>query len=239
MGGRFAQRSDRPLSYGCKFMSYEAAAVLALMVVTLAYIHWRGRQAIRKERGAMFDGCLGLFQSYRVSQDGVYFPVLKGRYRGYEVKIEPVVDHLAVRKLPSLWLLVSVRGNVRYAGVLDFLVRPLNVEFFSPSAALESRLPVPPAWPQNAWLRTDSPEEMPPLERIEPHILFFQDPRAKELLVTPGGVRLVYQAKEGERTYYRVLRHVKFPEAALSPELVRGLMDRAIALYEDLKEEAH
>jgi hypothetical protein len=216
-------------------MSYEATATLALMAAVLSYIYWRGRQAIRNKRGAMFDGCLRLFESHRLSQDGVYFPVLKGRYQGYEVQIEPVVDHLAVRKLPSLWLLVTVRGRVRYTGVLDFLVRPLNVEFFSPSAALETRLTIPLGWPQNAWLRTDRPEGMPPIERIEPHIRFFDDPRAKELAVTPKGVRLVYLAKEGERAYYTVLRQVEFADPSIPPQLLRDLMDRAIALYEDVK----
>jgi hypothetical protein len=216
-------------------MSYEATAVLALMAAALSYIYWRGRQSIRNKRAAIFDSCLGLFESYRLGQDGVYFPVLKGRYRGYEVQLEPVVDHLAVRKLPSLWLLVTVRGRVRYAGVLDFLVRPLNVEFFSPSATLEIRLPVPTGWPQNAWLRTDLPEGMPPIERIEPHIRFFDDPRAKELLVTPKGVRLVYLAKEGERAHYTVLRQAEFPDPSIPPQLLRDLMDRAVALLEDLK----
>jgi hypothetical protein len=190
---------------------------------------------MRRKRGAIFDGCFGLFESYRLSQDGVYFPVLKGRYQGYEVQLEPVVDHLAVRKLPSLWLLVTVRGGVRYAGVMDFLVRPLNVEFFSPAATLETRLHVPSGWPQNAWLRTDRPEGMPPIERIEPHIRFFDDPRAKELLVTPKGVRLVYLAKEGERAHYTVLRQVEFPDPSIPPQLLRDLMDRAVALLEDLK----
>jgi hypothetical protein len=200
-------------------MSYEATAVFALMLAALTYMYWRGRQSIRNKRGAIFDGCLGLFDSYRMSQDGVYFPALEGRYRGYEVQLEPVVDHLAVRKLPSLWLLVTVRGRVRYAGVLDFLVRPLNVEFFSPSATLGIRLPVPSGWPQNAWLRTDQPEGMPPIERIEPHIRFFDDPRAKELLVMPEGVRLVYLAKEGERAHYTVLRQVEFPDPSIPPQL--------------------
>lgn len=220
-------------------MSYEATAILALMLAALAYMYWRGRQSMRRKRGAIFDGCLGLFESHRLSQDGVYFPVLNGRYRGYEVQLEPVVDHLAVRKLPSLWLLVTVRGRVRYEGVLDFIVRPLNVEFFSPSATLEFRLHVPSGWPQNAWLRTDRPEGMPPIDRIEPHIRFFDDPRAKELLVTPKGVRVVYLAMEGSRPHYTVLRQVEFPDPSIPPHLVRDLMDRAIALFDDLKEGAH
>lgn len=218
-------------------MSDTALAVLALMLAVLVVLHLRSRQTLRRRRGALFDKCLGLFESYRLKGDGVSFPTLEGRYRGLDVKLEPIVDHIALRKLPSLWLLVNVRGRVRYRGVLDFLVRPLNVEFFSPSATLEYRLPVPSGWPQDAWLRSDRPAEMPPLERIEPHIGFFEDRKAKELLVTPRGVRLVYQAREGVRAHYAVLRQVEFVDPELSPALVSGLLDRAAALYEDLKEE--
>lgn len=217
-------------------MRYDALAVAALMGLALVSIHWRTRRTIRRARAAMFDGCLPLLEAYRVTQDGLGFPILEGRYRGHDVEIQPVVDHVAVRKLPSLWLLVTVRGPVAYEGTLDFLVRPLNVEFFSPSGTLEKRLPVPPGWPQHAWLRTDDPERMPPVERVAPHIQFFEDPRAKELLVTPRGVRLVYQGKEGQRAHYAVLRQVEFGDIAVPPELARSLLDRALALHQDLEQ---
>ncbi len=218
-------------------MRYDALAVAALMGLALVYIHRRSRRSIRTARAAMFDACLPLLDAYRVTQDGLGFPVLEGRYRGHDVQIQPVVDHVAVRKLPSLWLLVTVRGPVRYEGTLDFLVRPLNVEFFSPSATLEKRLPVPPGWPPHSWLRTDDPERMPPVEVVAPHIGFFEDPKAKELLVTPQGVRLVYQGKEGQRAHYAVLRQVEFGDIAVPPELARELLDRALALYRDVERE--
>ena len=52
---------------------------------------------------------------------------------------------------------------------------------------------------------------MPPLDVIEPHMTLFQDQRAKELLVTPKGVRLVYQAAQAEQGPYQTLRLVRFP----------------------------
>ncbi|MFO0754546.1 MAG: hypothetical protein U0411_14630 [Thermodesulfovibrionales bacterium] len=230
---------DYRKAWGGKRMNGAAPAVLVIMAAVLVLLHRHGRQEVRRKRGAMFDACIGLFESCRLSRDGIYFPVLEGRYRGYAVRIELIADHIAVRKLPSLWLIVTLRGRVRWGGVLDFLVRPLNVEFFSPAALLDCRLPVPPGWPQDAWLRSDRPEAMPPLESVEPHIRFFEDPKAKELLVTPRGIRLVYQAKEGVRAYYTVLRQVEFAGPPLSPSLLGSLMDRAIALYEDLKQEGH
>lgn len=218
-------------------MRYDALALFVLFVLVLWWINRRGRARIKAERGGMFNDCLPLFQSYRVTQDAVYFPVLTGRYRDHEVRLEPIADHIAIRKIPSLWLLATVRGEVPFGGTLDFLVRPQNIEFYSPSSELETRLSIPESWPQHAWLRTDRREALPPLELLTPHMGFFDDPKAKELLITPRGVRLVYQANQSVRAHYMVLRQVHFEDPKLSPDLVRDLLDRAIALYEDLTKE--
>lgn len=80
---------------------------------------------------------------------------------------------------------------------------------------------------------------MPPLDLIAPHMSFFDDPRAKELLITPHGLRLVYQADQAQRAHYLVLRQAAFTDLTLDPARLRDLMDRAIALYEDLKGTVH
>lgn len=215
----------------------KALVIWAFFAVALWYLYQRGQAAVKVRRGAMFGACLGLFETYRVTQDDVSYPVLRGRYRGYEITLEPIADHIAVRKIPSLWLLATVHGKVPFTGVLDFIVRPHNLEFYSPASRLESMLPVPPEWPQNAWLRTDDPDRMPPIDRLTPHISFFADPKVKELLVTPHGVRLVYQLDQSIRAYYMVLRHVRFDGLVAAEELVRELLDRAIAIHEDLNKE--
>lgn len=218
-------------------MRLEVLALCALFAVVLWYLYRRAHRAVKAQRGALFTAALPLFETYRVTQDDVYYPSLRGRYRGYEVTLEPVVDHIAVRKIPSLWLLATLHARVPYGGILDFIVRPHNVEFYSPSSKLKGALPVPPGWPAHAWLRTDDPEHLPPIERLTPHMGFFSDPKAKELLVAPRGVRLVYQLGQSARAHYMVLRHVRFDDLALSAERVRDLLDRAIAIYEDLSRE--
>jgi len=218
-------------------MRLEVLALSTLFAAVLWYLYQRGHAGVKARRGAMFEDCLSLFETYRVTQDDVYYPTLRGRYRGHEVTLEPVVDHIAVRKIPSLWLLATVHAKIPFEGILDFLVRPHNVEFYSPASRLEEALPVPQGWPPHAWLRTDDPEHMPPPERLTTHIGFFSDPKAKELLVTPNGVRLVYQLGQSARAHYMVLRHVRFDDLALSEERVRNLLDRAIAIHEDLSQE--
>ena len=219
-------------------MRYELVA----LAIAFAAIVWctlaRDRARIRRARGALFDACRDLFDPCRVVQDAVDIAVLDGCYRGRAFRIEPVIDHVNLRKLPVLWLMVTLREDGSQAGVLDFLVRPQNTEFYSPSAELPVAIAPPPGWPSHAALRTDRPEAMPPVDVVGRHIDFFEDPRAKELLVTPRGLRLVYQANQAKRSHYLVLRQAEFDDLVLDPGLLRNLMDRAIALHDDLVRDA-
>jgi hypothetical protein len=65
---------------------------------------------------------------------------------------------------------------------------------------------------------------------VESQIAAFDDPRMKELVITPLGVRLVYQAAQGERADYLVLRQARFTQAKVEAGLVQSLLDRAIAV---------
>ena len=205
--------------------------LVVLCGILLLLIYRRDRARKLAVRGAYFEDCRSLFEDCRVTFEGVEFPVLDGRYGGRQVRLEPVVDHMAVRKLPSLWLKVSVFGNLPIPGTIDFLARPLNTEFFSPSSGLPVTLRIPAEWPQHALLRTDIDDDSLPIRILRPHIGLFADPRAKELVIAPRGVRLVYQENQGERAYYMVLRRAEFGAAKLSAALARRLLDEALAVY--------
>lgn len=212
----------------------EIAALCLAGAVALWLIYRRDRQRKREVRAAYFDDCRFLFEDCRLRQADIDFPVLDGRYGGHRVRLEPVVDHMSVRKLPSLWLKATVLGDLPLAGTVDFLVRPENTEFYSPSADLPLTLPIPTGWPQHALLRTDIMDRRPPVETLTPHVAMFSDPKTKELVVTPRGVRVVYQASQGERAYYMVLRQPEFGEARLPAALARRLLEDAIAVYNSL-----
>jgi hypothetical protein len=210
---------------------YDIAALCAAFAVALWLIYRRDRARKQASRAAYFDDCSSLFEDCRVAQDGIDFPILDGRYQGHRIRLEPVVDHMAVRKLPSLWLKVSLFGELPIAGTIDFLMRPQNTEFYSPSAGLPISLRIPPAWPQHALLRTDIEDRSLPVEMLTPHMQIFDDEKTKELVITPRGVRIVYQASQGERAYYMVLRQPEFGEPRLPIVLVRRLLEQAIAVY--------
>jgi hypothetical protein len=212
--------------------------VTAAVFILMGWMHYRHRNAVKAERAAMFNGCLEMFKAPLVVQDDVNFPVLTGNYRGYEVKLEPIADHVAFRKLPSLWMLITIKAEVPYRGIFDFLMRPQNLEFFSPSSQLEERIEIPKDWPQYAIIRTNRAGEMPPMDKLSKHMGLFEDSKAKELLVTPRGVRIVYQANQAEQRNYRVTRSMAFDSLSLNQELLSSLIDRAIAIHQDLAEEA-
>jgi len=219
-------------------MPWLSALLAVLFLAVLIVMHRRHRRGVKAERGALFEDAYDALERYRVEQDDVNFPVLTGRYRGFDIKLEPVVDHVAARKLPSLWLLATVKADLPQTAALDLLARPLNTEFFSPSGVMEHRLSVPPGFPANLRASADRLDGLPSEAIIANQASLFADTKMKELVTTPKGVRLVYQLAEAERPYYLVLRQAEFGDhLRLDPALMRRLLDRAIAIIEELRDD--
>jgi hypothetical protein len=159
-------------------------ALAFLFPIVLALMYGRNNKALRAERGRLFDACLALFEQHRLTQDGVSWPVLAGSYDGYEVHVAPLVDDAAFRKVPSLWLLVTVKRKLPIKGAVDLLARAQNTEFYSPADSLPLRLVSPQEWPSQTTIKADKPATELPLSVLDPHVKqFFADPRAKEMLV--------------------------------------------------------
>jgi hypothetical protein len=209
-------------------------AVALVGVVLLAMLYRRDRNNLKAERAKLFDLCLDLFQSYRITQQGPTFPLLSGRYRDREVRVEPAIDQMAWRKLPVLYLKVTVLEPNSYRAILDLLIRPGGVEVLSPSAELHHHLPLPDGWPEPALLCTDDPMLIPPLDLLTPHIGVFDDIYMKEMIITSRGVRLMRMIWQARRLHYAVLREVKFDETYLDPAIAKTLLDAAVGIADAL-----
>src|SRR5258705_7585487 len=173
-------------------MTGHAGLILsALAVVVLIRLYRRDASRERVRRAMFFEHCLDLLDSGRVTQEAGGYPVLEGKYRGYAVRLEPILDTIAWRKIPSLWLKVTILTPNPVKGVLDLLIRPRGTEFYSPSDDLDVRVPMPANWPKDAIICTRDRATMPKLDRIAPHIHLFDDSQMKELVVTASGTRLV------------------------------------------------
>jgi len=201
----------------------------------MGWLHRRHRNATRKKRGLLFSLSEELFQQPRIYQDDVNFPVLKGQYKEDSFQLDLIADHIGFRKLPSLWLQVTLRAEQPVDGMLGFLVRPEHPLYFSPSERLENELEIPNEWPQQASLKSNNSKVPFPLERLDSHIKLFDDPKCKELLITPRGIRLVYQLDQAQRAHYQILRGCVFDNSMLEPSLAKELMSSLIDIQRDLK----
>ena len=206
-----------------------------VLVIVLAAMQRRTRRDLKQRRAGLFAASYGILDTYRITQAGIGYPEMQATYRGHAFHVDAVVDTLTFRKLPVLWLRVSLLAPLPGMATFDILVRAQNVEFYSPSADLPHRLEPRPGWPADAMVRTDNQGHLPDLAVLDRYIAMFQVPQVKELLITPKGVRIVRMLDQAKRAEYLVMRQAEFENAEVTPEMLRSLMDRAIDLHQDLR----
>lgn len=215
-------------------MRWDIVLLACAALIYLVRLYARDRARERRQRSEFFYDCMNLLQQSEIRQDDLAFPMLAGRYKGFDVRLEPILDDMTVRKLPSLWLKVSLYAPVHYDGIFDLLVRPRGNEFYSPAFELPLEVRPPSGWPSDAVIRSDDPARMPPAETLAPHLPLFDDVKMKELLVAPRGVRLIYQFDQAERAHYSVLRQSHFAKPRLTPALADRLLQAAVAVYQSV-----
>jgi hypothetical protein len=212
-----------------------ALAAGAALIVLLTLMQRRNRGDLKERRASLFAAAYGILDTYRITQAGIDYPAMQATYRSHAFHVDVVVDTLTFRKLPVLWLRVSLLAPLPGMATFDILVRSQNVEFYSPSAELPHRLEPRPGWPADAMVRTDNQGCLPDLAVLDRHVGMFQEPPVKELLITPKGVRIVRMLEQAKRAEYLVTRQAEFENAQVTAELLRDLMDRTIALHQDLR----
>ena len=203
--------------------------------LALAWLQQRRQSTTRAARGRLLDACAGLVEAPRRSANPAGFDRVDGGYRGYAVRLELEEDVSGLRKLPSLWLHLSLAGHaLRGRPTLDILARPRNTEFYSPSGEWDMRVSPRPGWPEDALYRTAG--TAPDVAAIDGDVRrLFADGRMKELVVTPRRVRLTYQAKEARRGDYQLLRAAVFDDEPLPVETVSALLRAALRVRRHLE----
>lgn len=172
----------------------------------------------------------------RLEADG--YPALYGEFAGYPAQIKLLRDDVTVRKVPCLWLSVSLRAKLPGFPALSVLARMRGTEFYSPMMTLTHRLEPLPAWPEELTVKCDA--ESAPLAALSDWVqAYFSDPRAKELQVRPGGVRVIYQFAQARRPEYLVLRASHFDTGPVPAELLRDLLARTLAVIRTMNAHAN
>lgn len=209
------------------------AAALALGVG--AFVVWalgRAQGARAARRAGYLAACAPLFADRMEAVQPSGFPRLSGRHEGDLFDVQVIPDTLSVRKLPALWVLVSLPGDLPVHDTVDLMMRATGLETFSHFARLPVQVPAPAGFPPDCAIRTDAPGVMPFADSVRRVLEAVDMQRLKEVLVTPKGVRLVFLAEEAQRSRYLLYRDAEMgrdplPPARLAPFLaaVQALRD--------------
>jgi hypothetical protein len=213
------------------------AVAAAVLMLYLLRRFGRERDRRRAEYEHFFRSATPVLADARIEDTGsVGYPRLAGRYRGFAVQVLPVIDTLATRRLPALWLLLTLQDALPLKARFDLMMRPTSPTTFSNFDLLPFTVEQPAGYPEHAVLRTDDPGHLLPADIVAPHLDVFHDARAKELLITPNGVRLVWLLAEASRARYGVFREADFGGTDLEPELLSRLLDRLVAIRQSVLE---
>lgn len=211
-------------------MTLALAAGLAAVPV-MAAIATRERRASLRRRSALFDGCLDHFEDNRKTLGPDGFARVEGNWDSRAVKLSVVPDNLTARRLPQLWLCVTIRARLPIAEDAAVLVRPNGAEFFSQAQRLPCRLMPPDSWPGGVLLRGSRPAAQALVDSVEmPMASLLQNAKVKEIAVTRQGLRAVYQADEGRRGDYLLLRQSAFAGSYIQPSTVVMLVDALLGI---------
>jgi hypothetical protein len=205
------------------------SAVATALAALLVWQFLRARRRRDALRLGLYARVVGLLSDARFEEDGsIGYPKYCGHYRGFPVQVLAVVDTLPVRRLPALWLLVTLQNPLPLQARFDLMMRPNGPTTFSNFDSLQHIVAHQQGLPESAVLRTDNPERMIPASVIAPHTGIFSDPRAKELLITSNGLRFVWLLAEASRARYGVFRQADFDVADIDPGVLVDLLDRLI-----------
>jgi hypothetical protein len=162
--------------------------------------------------------------------------VLTGTYNNNEFEIKTITDTLNTRKLPSLWLMITLKSPIPIKHTLDMMLRPAGPSTFSNFDFLPVIIQAPSGFPEQAVLHSDEDHSPFDLNLLKPLLSFFDNPRAKEFLATPNGLRLVTQLGEAERARYLVAREARFESATIDAHETKNAIELLLALENDLQQ---
>ena len=210
---------------------------LALLILAAALSAWLVVRSIRDHRKAMaarhglLDEAWGLIVDAERVIGPDHYPVVTGRIAdGRQVKIDLVSDTLITRRLPQLWLRLTLYDAMPGRPKIGTLARPTGGEYFS----LVHDMPhwmEPPKTAGSILLRGDGTARPWQVERVFQHFgRLFADPQVKEAVIGANGVRVMRQAAQGERAAHLFLRQSRFAIETVPAADIR----MAIAMAVDL-----
>lgn len=198
------------------------AAALVAAGLLLVWIQVRHVRRVGIERRDVLAGAQHVLDQPHLEQHGIDYPVLTGSYKGNRVTVSFIVDTLALRTLPTLWLSVTLSRALPLEGPIDFLRRPSATDIVSPGLRFPCEHEVPEDWP--AHLRIATPAgAVPSLSAMSWVLPLLRDGRTKDVLLAPAGARLIREVARAELGQYRVVKRAKFATEVTAAELGAAL----------------
>ena len=219
--------------------AYVLAGALFLVVVWLVRFNLRSAVARKDARAGYFALAAPLFDAPRLQIQPSGFARLAGRWQGHDFDLQVLPDTLTFRKLPSLWLMVTVTQAQSVQGQMHIMARPGQNDTFSRFAEMPVSVPLPPAFPDFCALRCDNAALLPPQDLVAAQAPLFADPTVKELVIAPKGLRLVILAEEADRGRYLLFRDAEMGLAPLDPARLLTILTSLLTLAQSLNEAPH
>jgi hypothetical protein len=205
------------------------AVVIGIVLVRLQTAHVR---RVTDARRSLLADVRDVLDGSQLVQHGADYPVLAGDYRGAPVVVAVIVDTVALRQLPTLWLSVTRRQSLPLSSPVDLLLRPSATDIVSPGERFPAAHPVPPAWP--AHIRVATPlGGRPDFFEIAPALPLLHDRRTKDVLLTPAGARLVTELARADLGHYRLFKRSRF-DAKLDAGQLSAVLDAVCAMMDGI-----
>ena len=210
-------------------MSTILVVAMAALVAAMVAEQLRQHRRIRREHAGLLDRVTGVLEDSRLERDASRLPVVVGRHDGHDARLDVVIDALALRKVPRLFLRAAVHRRLR-VGAPVFAVRTSSGSgMVENDPRLTRYLPTPATWGEEVIVRTteDGPARVP--DEILRVGRLFDDPRTASVMVSPRGVRIAWEVARGEVAAWRVSRGARFGER-VPADVARELLQATAAL---------
>lgn len=211
-------------------------AALGATALWLAWATWQAAKSRQAARAGYFDALAPAFDQIARRVEPTGFPRMTAHLGRHAFDLQAIPDSLTFRKLPALWVMVTLPTSLPVQATLDIMARPTGNEPFSHFARLPQALPCPATLPEGTGIRSDNAAAVPGLDLIAPHLRLFADPKVKELVISPKGLRLVILADEAERGRYLIFRDLEVGKTPLPKDRLLPLLDALRAIHQTLTE---
>ena len=159
------------------------------------------------------------------------FARIAGRYDGLRIDLQALPDTLTFRKLPALWVMVTVTEPQPSGGETHIMARANGQESFSTHAQMPFGVGLPQGFPPDCTLRCTDPAALPAPQVMAMLAPLFSDPKVKEAVLSPKGIRLVVLAEEGDRANYLIFRDAELGRHPLAAARLGNLLDTLADLH--------